>query len=218
MGRNSNSRNFIRMPPDVREAADYMMQWALRESAADLTTSPLSAAIHLVSCNLREAAQSAKEAGSDGRLTRYGVRCVAVHPQHGDYEAVGPWVYGLEGMSAVWEYVSGVAQQLYEGMPALPPELSAADLGERTNTARVAMSRRLDGVAVIRVRFTYQRCFEVGQVYPKGYEGPKERKTTWSPQPAQLNIWIGPEHAAQALDNAERAAHHVLYDPAMYTV
>jgi len=209
MGRNSNSRDFLRFPEDVKEAADYVMTWALSNSEGDIKTSPLTAAINLISCNLRETVSKDAAAKPDGRTVQYGARIAAVHPESGDYLAAGPWTYGLEGMEGVWRYVSETAWQLYDGLEAMPLELTEADLSERTNTARVAMSRRADGVAVIRVRFTWQKKFERKNIR-RGADPNEVLSTTWSPQSAQVNIWIGPTDHARAMDQTERAARHPL--------
>lgn len=145
----------------------------------------------------------------DGRTALYGVRIAAVHPESGDYLAAGPWTYGIVGMDGVWKYVSENAWQLYEGMEAMPIELTEADLNERTNTARVAMSRRADGVAVIRVRFSWQKKYERKNIR-RGADPNEVVATSWSTQAAQVNVWIAPTEAAHAMDAAERAARHPL--------
>lgn len=208
MGRHA-SKAHLRWPDDVAEAADYVLKWALENSAATVDRSALSAATGLIVANLNETVRQQAAAAPDGRKTIYGVRIAAVHPESGDYLAAGPWTYGVEGMDGVWKYVADNAWQLYEGLEAMPLELTEADLSERTNTARVAMSRRADGVAVIRVRFTWQKKHERKNIR-RGADPNEVVATSWSTQAAQVNVWIGPTDAARAMDQAERAARHPL--------
>lgn len=206
---NGRGKAHLRWSPEHAEAAKFLLDWAFENTVPDVKTSHLSAALSLINSNMREGVAAEQQAAPDGRKTIYGARIAAVHPESGDYLAAGPWTYGLEGMEGVWRYVSETAWQLYEGLEAMPLELTEADLAERTNTARVAMSRRADGVAVIRVRFTWQKKFERKNIR-RGADPNEVLATTWSPQAAQVNIWIGPTDAARAMDQAERAARHPL--------
>jgi hypothetical protein len=208
MGR-ASGRAHMRWTPEHDEAAEFLLNWALENTQPDVKNSHLSLALALINSNIRESIAAKHQAAPDGRKTIYGVRLAAVHPESGDYLAAGPWTYGLEGMEGVWKYVADNAWQLYEGMEAMPIELTEADLSERTNTARVAMSRRADGVAVVRVRFTWQKKFERKNIR-RGADPNEVVATHWSPQPSQVNIWIAPTDAARAMDAAERAARHPL--------
>jgi len=205
---NGRARDYIRWPEDIAAKANEVLQWAMAHSEGSVDKSPLTVALSLMTQNLREDAKKTEVAKPDGRTVSYGARIAAVHPQTGDYIAAGPWVYGLQGMDAVWKYVSDTAWQLYEGMEALPIELGIGDLTERTNTARVAMSRRADGVAVIRVRFVWQKKREKRNLR-RGAEA-EPTQITWEPQEAQVNVWIGPHDEARAMDQAEKAARHPL--------
>lgn len=207
MGR-YRAKNHLRWPPELQAHADVLMDWAFANSSANLTTTALAAAIALVQANLKEGAKANLEEAPDGRTVEYGVRLAAVHPDGGDYLAAGPWTYGIHGMDEVWNYVSATAWQLYDGMDAVPLELQIGDLNARTNTARVAMSRRADGVAVIRVRFGWQKKREKRNLR-RGMEN-EPVQIVYEPQQAQLNIWIGPKDQALAMDQAERAARHPL--------
>lgn len=207
MGR-ASSKAHLRWPPEVAEQGRAILEWAMANTEGDLERSPMAAACSLILSNLREDAREAAARKPDGRTVSYGARIAAVHPQTGDYIAAGPWVYDLQGMDAVWKYVSETAWQLYEGMDALPIELGVGDLTERTNTARVAMSRRADGVAVIRVRFVWQKKREKRNLR-RGMEN-EPTQVTWEPQEAQVNVWIGPKDEAKAVDQAEKAARHPL--------
>lgn len=208
MGRYKTSE-VVRWPPEVKEAAKFVMDWALDNSEASVTQPLLSAALAVINGNYKADAIKDGLDKPDGRTALYGVRIAAVHPESGDYLAAGPWTYGLAGMDAVWKYVSENAWQLYEGMEAMPIELTEADLRERTNTARVAMSRRADGVAVVRVRFSWQKKYERKNIR-RGADPSEVVATSWSTQAAQVNVWIAPTEAARAMDVAERAARHPL--------
>lgn len=206
---NGRGKSHLRWSAEHDEAAKFLLGWALENTTPDMKTSHLSAALALINSNMREQVNETQVAAPDGRKTQYGVRIAAVHPESGDYLAAGPWTYGVEGMEGVWKYVAENAWQLYEGLEAMPLELTEADLSERTNTARVAMSRRADGVAVIRVRFTWQKKHERKNIR-RGADPNEVIATSWSTQAAQVNIWIGPTDAARAMDQAERAARHPL--------
>lgn len=206
---NGRGKAHLRWEPEHAEAAKFLLDWALENTQPDVRTSHLSAALALINSNMREQVNEGQVAAPDGRKTIYGARIAAVHPESGDYLGAGPWTYGLEGMEGVWKYVADTAWQLYEGMEAMPLELTEADLSERTNTARVAMSRRADGVAVIRVRFTWQKKY-VRKNFRRDADPNAEAPVSWSPQQAQVNIWIAPTEAARAMDQAERAARHPL--------
>lgn len=208
MGR-AASKAHLRWTAEHDEAAKFLLDWALANTQPDLKNSHLSLALGLINSNIRESVAGEHEAAPDGRKAIYGARIAAVHPESGDYLAAGPWTYGLEGMEGVWKYVADTAWQLYDGLEAMPLELTQADLSERTNTARVAMSRRADGVAVIRVRFTWQKKIERKSLR-RGENQGQVIAEHWVPQEAQVNIWIGPTDAARAMDVAEKAARHPL--------
>jgi hypothetical protein len=117
-------------------------------------------------------------------------------------------MFDIPGMDAVWRYVSEHAWQLYDGMDAPPMELLFANLVERTNTARVAMSRRSDGVSVLRVRFQWHKRREKRNL--RRDAAPDDVQVTYEAQDAQVNVWIGTTDDAKELRVQERAAKHPL--------
>lgn len=203
-----SSKAYVRWPPEVAQANKAVLEWCMANSTATPEVSALSAAIALMTANTREDFRDKRAEAPDGRTVKYGARFATVNPKTGDFLGAGPWTYDLQGMDAVWRYVSETAWQLFDGMEALPIELTHADLSERTNVARVSMSRRADGVAVIRVRFTYQKRQERRSL--KRGSDANEVTVFYTPEPAQLNIWVGPNEKAREIDTVERASRHPL--------
>ena len=208
MGR-ANSKAHLRWPADIAEQGRAILNWALANSTGDMAKSPMTAACTLILSNLREDISEVAGAKPDGRTVKYGVRLAAIHPQTGDYLDFYPWQFDVEGMEGVWHFASEYGWQLFTGLEALPIELTQSDLSDRTNTARVAMSRRADGIAVIRVRFQWQKKHE-RRNFKRGADPNEVLRTTWSTESAQLNIWIGPNDEAKALADKEAAVRHPL--------
>jgi len=207
MGR-ASSKAHLRWPAEIAEHGRAVLDWALANSAGDIAKSPMAAACALILSNLREDISEVSGAKPDGRTVKYGVRLAAVHPQTGDYLAFYPWQFDIAGMDGVWRFVSENGWQLFDGLEAMPIELTLADLSDRTNTARVAMSRRADGIAVIRVRFQWQKKHERRNL--RRDANPDDVRVTWTTENAQLNVWIGPNDAAKAMETQEIAVRHPL--------
>jgi len=206
----ARSKAHLRWPADVAQHAQALLDWALSNSDGDIARSPMTAACALILSNLREDINETAAAKPDGRTTMYGVRIAAVDPRTQDYVAASPWSFDVPGMDAVWRYVSENAWYLYDGMDGPPMELGLAELSERTNTARVAMSRRADGVAVIRVRFQWQKKREKRNL--RRGAAADDVQVSYEPCDAQINIWIGPNLEAKDMQAKERAAKHALAD------
>jgi len=207
MGR-AHSKAHIRWPAEIAEHGRTILDWALTNSAGDMERSPMTAACALILSNLREDIKETTEAKPDGRTVKYGVRMAAVHPQTGDFLAFYPWQFDVAGMDSVWRFVSENGWQLFDGLDVMPLELTLADLIDRTNTARVAMSRRADGIAIIRVRFQWQKKRERRNL--RRDADPDDVKVSWDTCDAQLNVWIGPNEAAKELEAKEIAVRHPL--------
>lgn len=207
MGR-YKTNDVVRWPPEVRASAKIVMDWALENAEVSVTQNLLSATLAIINGNYKLDAINDGLDKPDGRSASYGVRLAAVHPETGDYIAAFPWQHDISGMDGVWRYVSETAWQLYDGMEAMPIELTQEDLAERTNTARVAMSRRADGVAVIRVRFQWEKKREKRNF--RRDADPNDVKVFWHTEQAQLNVWIGVKDDARDMEAKEKAARHPL--------
>jgi len=132
----------------------------------------------------------------DGRTTLYSARLVLHRAEDDEILEVSPWFHGIPGLQGVWELVEEMSGQLMNNLPA---ELTAAELAQREPTARVSMSRKLNGVAAIRVPF---KTVTGGARLTPGSVG--------TPQSRVMRIDIGAEAAGRALDKFERDNHSPL--------
>jgi len=136
-----------------------------------------------------------KHGSSDGRSVPYSVRLVLYRADSMDLEDASPWVHDLVGMDAVWDMVENmstfVAQEML-GVAACPTELTAAELASKTNSVRVSMSRKKNGVAAHRVNFAVMTG---GARMTKDAQG---RPVSW-----QMHLDIGKTEAARVLERLE---------------
>jgi hypothetical protein len=112
------------------------------------------------------------------------------------------------GVTAVWQYVADNAPALYSDVACPPVELSMAELQRRTQAVRVAMSRRVDGVAIVRISFARRALVVRRSVLREDYGAVISQTTVDTP--SQVNVWIGRADKACKLDADERRHNHPL--------
>lgn len=132
----------------------------------------------------------------DRRTTLYSCRLVLCKSPSDEVVEVSPWQHGLTGLAGVWQCTHQMMTELAEmlwGFKAAPPELALPELEAKSGSARVAMSRKKNGVAAIRVPFSTMTGG--ARLVPGG----PARAEDWV-----LRIDVGTFDAARELDQIER--------------
>lgn len=199
---NGRSRDHIKFPPELLPQAQAVLDWAIENAAPNMHKALIPSVLNLIRGNMVELMdQMSKDANSisgDRRVTAYGARIVL---QKGDdLEGASPWRYGLGGLDAVWQYAAQTVKEAH-GLKDCPTGTSPAELKARENTTRVAMSRKANGIAAIRVEYP---VMEEHKSVRRGGE------STWIPAMFNIRIDIGAEGNARALDLSERDARSPL--------
>lgn len=196
--------NFIHTPPELQPALAALYDWALTQTASVGTRSHASAAIMLVTQNVRAYANSnvTTAAVKDARQSAYSVR-VVLHKPDGDIDDCSPWEHGIVGLDAVWSYIEELGPSIHEprGITACPTELTAVALKDRENTTRVTMSRKANKIAAIRVPHAVIK--QKGGLVQRHADG-TSTQMKGKPEAWVLRIDVGPFEAGMALDKAER--------------
>lgn len=160
-------------------------------------TAPRSMHKGLLRSTMSELLRAYTSGEADGRHTEYSVRLVLHRHPSDDIVTCTPWEHGVHGLPNVWRHVAAMCDNLSRGMWGhdAPPELSERELMGKSGTARVSMSRKVNGVAAVRVRF--QTMTGGARLTPGGPARPED----WC-----LRIDIGSELAGRTLDKQEREA------------
>lgn len=184
------------MTSELEQAAELLIDWALKENPPGVSQSQLNAVSQHCKTLFKRLLEK-RGLEQDGRQTSYSVRYVLHRQDTDDIEGVSPWMHGVRGLSAVWDYIEaeGGAIAEYLGVKGCPVPLTANELVAREPTARVSMSRKKNGVAAIRVPFA---TMTGGARLSPDAPGKPEN---WV-----LRIDVGTEDAGRTLDRQERDA------------
>jgi len=177
------------------ETADKLLltvyDWALENVESDnVTTTEFSAAASFIRKRLKQLVLEGKTSEGDSRTVEYWCK-VVFESSTGEAEAISPWEPNFIGLNAVWDWVSSQAEMVY-GLT--PMALRRDELRALSSTARVYMSRRQEGVAPMRVSFSYVESV------PGLREGQMEKRT----HTGTLLVWIARPPEALAFEKLER--------------